>query len=198
MTTENQLTSVEVPVVSEPANVREDVAQETVAAAPISLWMGVVIAVLVSILVTVIAFAAYLQFGPKPSRIVTVDITEIMQIKQLQITAMATKPGVTDREREAAYDEISAFGRSLEGAIGSLQQECNCIVLVRAAVVKGAEDATEALKQKVGIGNITLVQAMSLLKSAPATPSPAIPAGGAMSPANPASLFTNPNSNVPR
>lgn len=145
------------------------------------LWMGIAAAALVSILVTILGQVAYAYYGPKAVRIATVDINEVMQIKEVQLTVMASKPGVTDKEREAAYDEITKFGSSFEGAIGELQRDCDCLILVRAAVVKGAEDMTGALKLKLGMGEITLGQALATLSSP--RPQAATPAGPGASPA---------------
>jgi hypothetical protein len=143
---------------------------------PMPLWMVIASAALVSILVTILGQIAYAHYGPKAVRIATVDINEVMQIKEVQLTVMASKPGVTDKEREAAYDEITKFGSSFEGAIGELQRDCDCLILVRAAVVKGAEDMTGALKLKLGMGEVTLAQALATLSSPrPQAATPAAP-----------------------
>jgi hypothetical protein len=166
-------------------------AQGQTFSAPMPLWMGIAAAALVSILVTILGQIAYAHYGPKAVRIATVDINEVMQIKEVQLTVMASKPGVTDKEREAAYDEITKFGSSFEGAIGELQRDCDCLILVRAAVVKGAEDMTGALKLKLGMGDITLAQALATLSSprpqvaTPTTPGAPSPAGATSLPVAP-------------
>lgn len=159
----------------------ESDAQGQTFSAPMPLWMGIAAAALVSILVTILGLVAYAHYGPKAVRIATVDINEVIQIKEVQLTVMATKPGVTDKEREAAYDEITKFGSSVEGAIGDLQRDCDCLILVRAAVVKGAEDMTGALKLKLGMSDVTLAQALATLSSPRSQP----PAGAGSLPGTP-------------
>lgn len=78
---------------------------------------------------------------------------------------MATRPGATDRDREAAYDQIGQFGRDIEAAISELQRDCNCVLVVRAAVLKGHhEDLTGELKKTLGYGvGHSVEQALSAL-----------------------------------
>lgn len=135
---------------------------------PLPFGMSIVMTLLVSIGITVIGILAYHKFFSNPPlRIGTVDINEVMQIKQLQLTAMATRPGATDQDREAAYDEISRFGRNMESAIAEMQQYCNCVIMVRAAVIRGQhEDMTADLLKRLGMENASLEKSVKSLVSA--------------------------------
>ena len=153
--------------------VTEMQASESASVAVLAPWMTVTIAFMVSLITVILALVGYNQFGPKPQRIATVDISEIVQIKEIQLTAMSAKVDATDKDRAAAYDEIAIFGKALETAIADLQQDCNCLLLVRNAVVKGGDDLTGALKQKIGLGNVSLPDAMAALRAGKAMQKPA-------------------------
>lgn len=89
---------------------------------------------------------------PNQVRLAMVDIGEIMDIKQLQLTKAAMDQNLDDEGRGKLYDEVTQFSMALERAVADLQKECGCTLLVRASVVKGdAEDLTEALKARLGM-----------------------------------------------
>lgn len=140
---------------------------------PMTFVMGIATTLLVSIGMTVIGLLSYHQFFSRPpQRIATVDINEVMQIKQVQLTALATRPGATDRDREAAYDQISIFGREIENAIVDMQRDCACVLVVRAAVLKGQQaDLTAELKKRMGMDDVSLEKAIDSLASAGKFPS---------------------------
>lgn len=121
----------------------------------------VAISSMISIIVALIGYIAFVQTSPKPIKFATVDIAEVVQIKELIVTTSISKPGTTDLEREKAFDEIGNFGSRLETAIAEMQNECGCIIFVRAAVIKGIEDLTPVFKEKVGLGGISREMAMA-------------------------------------
>ena len=81
----------------------------------------------------------------------TVDVGELVRIKQLQTTLAMLQPGVTDKERGAVYEQITAFGQQLDATVKKLQAGCNCVLLVRGAVVGGLPDYTDDAKAMVGL-----------------------------------------------
>lgn len=86
-------------------------------------------------------------------RIALLDINEVVSTKQLAITELSLRKGVTDRDREDLYDQITSFSKEIEKAVEDIQAECGCTLLVRSAVVKAAngEDLTPVLKAKLGL-----------------------------------------------
>lgn len=89
--------------------------------------------------------------GATANKFATVDIGELVRIKQLQTTLAMLQPGVTDKERGEVYDQITAFGQQLDGTVKKIQADCNCVLLVRGAVVGGLSDYTEDAKTLVGL-----------------------------------------------
>lgn len=160
--TEQQTTAIEEPIAEDAA---PGAGPQTAARQPMSFIMTVVAMLLISAAVMLVGQIVYHQWFTKPTqRISTLDLNEIMQIKQLQLTTMATRPGATDRDREAAYDQIGQFGRDIEAAISELQRDCNCVLVVRAAVLKGHhEDLTGELKKRLGMESASVEQALSAL-----------------------------------
>ena len=86
-------------------------------------------------------------------RFALLDISEVIGIKQLVIADMATRPGMTDKDREQIYDSVASFAKAMEQAVAQIQRECACTLLVRSAVVKttAAEDLTPLLKARLGL-----------------------------------------------
>ena len=128
--------------------------------APPSLTFGqaLTVAFLVSTLVMVIALAGYhTAFGRESKRpIATVDLAQIMQIKELVFNDLLTRPNATDADRAKAYDLIKGLSLDITKSVDELRSDCGCQILVKAAVVGDAElDLTEALKVKLGIASIT-------------------------------------------
>jgi len=86
-------------------------------------------------------------------RFALLDISEVIGIKQLVIADMATRPGMTDKDREQIYDSVASFAKAMEEAVAQIQRECACTLLVRSAVVKttASEDLTPLLKARLGL-----------------------------------------------
>jgi len=86
-------------------------------------------------------------------RFALLDISEVIGIKQLVIADLATRPGMTDKDREQIYDSVASFAKAMEEVVAQIQLECACTLLVRSAVVKttAAEDFTPLLKARLGL-----------------------------------------------
>ena len=147
-----------------------------------SVWLGYAIqTVLVLAIVAVSLLAYHFTVADKAAqRFALLDVGEVINLKQLAITDLATREGVTDKEREKIYDMVTSFSREIEGAVTQIQQECNCTLLVRSAVVKTgtAEDLTPLLKQRLGLDKSEgeLAAAIKSNKSSAGAPAPAAPA----------------------
>jgi hypothetical protein len=159
---------------SEERSQATDVASEGADDRPgaLPLWMGWAVAALVSTAVALVALIAYHHwFAPKVVRFATIDVAHVVDLKQLQLTAMTTKAGITDRDREAAFSELSVFARDIEQALNDVRAECDCTLLVRQAIVQASlPDMTEALKQKMGLNGLDARQLAADIAGKPVGP----------------------------
>lgn len=145
----------------------KDVAQE----ADKTWYWPVLIGLITAILVCAAMVGAYHYYVVVPSkqRIATVDVQEILDVKQLQMTKALLQKDLDDSGRAKIYDDIKEFTGTLEQTISDIQRECACTLLVRAAVVKGdAPDLTGAVKSRLGMTGLDPVaMAKELGKSGP-------------------------------
>lgn len=134
-----------------------------------SSWMGLIINVVITLVLVagMIGVYHYTVASQTKQKIAVVDIAEILGLKELQVTAAATNPDATDRQRAEAFEEITRFARDMETAVNDLQSECGCTLLVRAAVVKAnaAEDLTPALKERLGMAGLDQAKLVQQLRS---------------------------------
>jgi hypothetical protein len=94
----------------------------------------------------------HVSFNSKPQKLATVNLKDIYSAKEKQFAALITKKGATDADRAAAYELVKAFGPQLQKSINDVQQDCNCIVISRQAILAGnVEDKTAELKVKLGM-----------------------------------------------
>jgi hypothetical protein len=116
-------------------------------------WFTLVLAILFSI----VLIALYHFWLAKPAAgFAVVDINSVVKIKEAEFTALLSRPGVGDRDRIAAYQLVSQMGPQIDRAVGELQKDCACTILVKSAVIAGpAEDLTAQLKEKLGMAKTT-------------------------------------------
>lgn len=116
-----------------------------------------------------------------PLPIATVDLQSVVEAKELQFTDIVTRTGATDADRDQAYQLVSKLGGELEAAVNELRRECNCLVLVRAAVVGSAQsDLTAALRQKMGVAEVDVAALREKLRQTRLAP-PSSPAADSLS-----------------
>ena len=132
-------------------------------------WMGYAIQACSVLLIVVIALVTY-HFAfvlPARQKFAVVDIAEVLAIKELQVTLAALSADSTEKGGGAAFDEISRFAKQIEGALGELQKDCACTLMVRAAVIRPSpdHDLTRALKQKLGIDGVDQAQLAKQLQA---------------------------------
>lgn len=100
-------------------------------------------------------WAYHAAFYAPPLRIATVDLDAVVEAKQLQFAEAIGRPGITDAEREGALKLVEGFASELGKAVSELKSECECLVLVKAAVVGASGmDLTPQLKQKMQVSNV--------------------------------------------
>lgn len=130
-------------------------------------WAEYAITMLIGLLASVVVLLGYHYFvasGTKQN-LGTIDIAEVMQIKELQLTIAVSKKDTSDIDRAAAFDSIKQFAKQLEEAVESVQTECGCVLLVKAAVVKGLPDHTANLKKKLAMDGVNLEGLVATLRS---------------------------------
>ena len=110
-----------------------------------------------ALIISVGLIAIYHFWLARPSAgIAVVDIASVVRVKEAEFTALLSRPEVSDKERMAAYQLVSRIGPEIERAVGELQKECACTIIVKSAVIAGAaEDLTPRLKEKLGIAVAT-------------------------------------------
>jgi hypothetical protein len=121
-------------------------------------WIGELIRLVSVVLIVMIGFVAYHNFfaGQNKQRFAVVDISQVLQLKELQVMAASTQSGSAEKPASETFDEISRFASDIEAAIGTLKEECNCTLLVKTAVIKpdDGDDLTPMLKKRLGMANL--------------------------------------------
>lgn len=142
---------------------------ETAAVKDDSSWMGFALNGAITLVTVIAVLMAYhfLVAVPSKQKIAVVDIADILSLKQLEVTVAASKPGVTDAQRGESFELIGKFAKEMEAAIAEVQQECGCLLLVKAAVVKASssEDMTPVLKQRLGMDRLDQAELVKQLQS---------------------------------
>ena len=133
-----------------------------------SRWLEVLIrgtSTLLIVLVTLIAYH-FLVVAPNKQRFGVVDIAEVLNLKELQVTLAATQAEPGENKGAAAFEEIARFAKDIEVALAEIQRECGCSLFVKAAVVKPAasEDFTPQLKQRLGMDKVLQAQLVQQLR----------------------------------
>lgn len=134
-----------------------------------SLWLGRLINISSTVLIVAVVLMVYHYFYvvPNKQKYAVVDISEVLNIKELQVTIAAMRPDASDEAKSKAYDEVAKFGKEVEVALSELQQECGCSIFVKAAVIKpaSAEDLTPELKHRLGIENVNPTDLVKQLRT---------------------------------
>ena len=134
-----------------------------------SVWLGRLISIASTVLIVAVVLVAYHYFivAPNKQKYAVVDLSEVLNIKELQVTIAAMRPDASEEAKSKAYDEVAKFGKDVEVALNDLQQECGCSIFVKAAVVKpaGAEDLTPELKHRLGMENVNPAELVEQLRS---------------------------------
>ena len=134
-----------------------------------SSWLGLALNGAITLVTVIAVLMAYhdLVAVPSKQKIAVIDIADVLSLKQLEVTVAASKPGVTDAQRGESFELIGKFAKEMEAAISEMQQECGCLLLVKAAVVKASssEDMTPVLKQRLGMDSLDQAELVKQLQS---------------------------------
>lgn len=79
--------------------------------------------------------AALVMNSPKAPAYGVIDLKSVTEKREADFAALLTKPNVTDQDRAAAYDLVREFAGHLDAAVKATRNECNCTLMVKAAVV---------------------------------------------------------------
>lgn len=108
------------------------------------------VAVLASLLTSAGALLVYHLARPAPVRFATLNVAQLFAERQEALMKLATQ-GTGEGGTQKAVDLARTFGKQLEAEALALPETCRCIVLVRGAVVAGADlpDYTDLVRERL-------------------------------------------------
>lgn len=99
------------------------------------------------------AAAWYFAAPSRAPKMATVEIKGLIDEQEKRFTALLQKPGVTDAERRKAVEDVQAFGKMLDEGVKAVSASCDCVILIRAAVLTSTlPDYTAQVRQYIGGG----------------------------------------------
>ena len=84
----------------------------------------------------------------------TLDVAELYRLKESQVAAILVKRDGLDAERILALQRATSFGAEISRIVETLPQECNCLVLMRGAVLGSSTqlvDLTPDVRRRLGL-----------------------------------------------
>ncbi|QPN33239.1 hypothetical protein [Diaphorobacter sp. JS3051] len=134
-------------------NPTPDTPAPTAAAAPAADRMRYVIPAVLSTLLTLVALApvAYVINRNMPARVATVDLQVLVEEDQKRTLDVIGKGGdVTDEQRAVAQKLTIDFAKKLSATVDALGQECNCVIVNKAALLGGVTiDYTDQVRARM-------------------------------------------------
>lgn len=114
------------------------------------------ISVLLSLLLTLIAFRVWVDHNPVHHSISIglVDINFIREIREKIMAQRLLTPGVTEEQKKAEMASVQNFGAELEKIVGELPDECECIVMAEGAYIGGGhkvQELTSVVLKRLGL-----------------------------------------------
>ncbi|ART57401.1 hypothetical protein CBP36_21785 (plasmid) [Acidovorax carolinensis] len=123
------------------------------AAAPAADRMRYVIPAVLSTLLTLVALApvAYVINRNMPARVATVDLQVLVEEDQKRTLDVIGKGGdVTAEQRAVAQKLTIDFAKKLSATVDALGQECNCVIVNKAALLGGVTiDYTDQVRARM-------------------------------------------------
>lgn len=110
----------------------------------------IAMAVLVSAVTSAAVTLTYHQARPAPIRFATLNVAQLFTERQEELMKLVAD-GAGEAGAQKAMDLARNFGRQLEAEALALPRECQCVVLVRGAVVAGGDlpDYTDAVRARL-------------------------------------------------
>lgn len=135
------------------SNPARETPEQAVAAAPAADRMRYVIPAVLSTLLTLVALApvAYVVNRNMPARVATVDLQVLVEEDQKRTLEVIGKGGdVTDEQRAVAQKLTIDFAKKLSATVDALGQECNCVIVNKAALLGGVTiDYTDHVRARM-------------------------------------------------
>lgn len=130
-------------------------------------WKTILACAAVSAVVATATATALIASGVGKSKIATLDISGIVELEQMRMTALMMRKETSEEERMRAMSRMKSFGNTLQAAISEVHTSCKCVIVTRNAVIGQAEmDVTEEVKGKLGLQGIDLDQARASAEQA--------------------------------
>lgn len=108
----------------------------------------------VSAFLVVVALLAYDRMVVRPAQTIgLVDIAQIYALKEAEFSQRLNRSG-SDEDRQQAMQLARDFAKRLPAALEELPRDCNCLVVIKAAVVGQTArtvDLTGYLKAKLEV-----------------------------------------------
>lgn len=141
----------------------EDPADPQEAEQPVSIWMLAIMQLCIAIATVAVGFVIYTHFFAKTkTNFGYVDIKTVVDTGQLKFTAKIANQQATDADRAAAYDYAASFGRDLSKTLDAVQQQCECVLMTKAAMIVGGDSATDYTPQVLKALNLEGLDITSL------------------------------------
>ncbi len=88
------------------------------------------------------------------SRMAVVDVDSVLQERRDQFVTMLSRPGVTDDDRDKAYEFVKQTSSQVRTALDQVISDCHCLVFVKSAVYNpdAVQDLTPSLKSHMQQG----------------------------------------------
>lgn len=127
--------------------------------------MGYLVAVLVLIVGALTVY--HISFARKPIKLAVLDLNFIMEAKELEFTAMLSRPNVTDVERKNALALVAGIEPDLRRVVAEVHKECQCEILIKAAALASDQlpDITKVVADRMGVNEASLSAAKTQLKA---------------------------------
>ena len=110
-----------------------------------ALILALVNALLAALMILIYAH----WFAPRPTRLATLDVTELYRLKEQQVATVLMKHDVGEAERADALKHAASFGAEFSQLLQSVSQQCACLILVQGAVANSSSSATTDLTPEV-------------------------------------------------
>ena len=123
----------------------------TVPAVPSRSRMAILaVAALASAVTSTGVTLTYHLTRPAPVRFATLNVAQLFTERQEELMKLVAD-GAGDAGTQKAVDLARNFGRQLEAEALALPRECQCVILVRGAVVAGSDlpDYTDAVRTRL-------------------------------------------------
>ena len=119
---------------------------------PINPWIAASVCATAAALVALaLTLAPPLHERSGPGKFAVVDLAAVVRANQQHTVALLADKGADPAARTSALARTRDFGQQLDREVRALSAECDCVLLMREAVVAGElEDLTPALMARLG------------------------------------------------